>query len=207
MMTSAEPTWHRFDSDGVSYRTSHRPPVHLITPPCTPRDVANVTDEQWRDLLCVHEAGHFVVGRQLGLPAVWAEVVVSRNDHRAVVSFDPWREGTAWRDVAVMAAAGEQAVLRWLHESGLYTPARGWVAEMTGMGDRTSVQEASLTPLSVHTDDPTAEHDWRYLCTAARRRLAVCWPEVTEVAAALATSGRITATTFDDRPDHCGVAS
>ncbi|CUU61131.1 hypothetical protein Ga0074812_15721 [Parafrankia irregularis] len=192
--TDAGATWHRLDTDDGLYRTAHRPPVHLLAPAgISTRDVAALTETQWRDLVCMHEAGHFVIGQRLGLPAICAEVAISADEDRGQVRFGPWEDGTNWVDVAVMNAAGQQAAMMWLHQSGLYTPARGWVAEMAGMRDRTGTVAASALPLSVHTNDPTAWHDWRQLCATARRLLDECWPTVTAVAAALADRGHLTA--------------
>lgn len=178
--------WHRGIAGGRLSWTVHRPPPDAETYSSIGASMG-FTDEQWRDMIAVHEAGHVVVAKRVGLPVLRVEITPDgdgADQTGGAVTLGEFHEAD-WFEVAVMCAAGEQAALRWMHDTGLYTPLRGWANEHAAMLDRRSAVGFAATPLAVVTDDPWAWHDWRHLGDVAARWLDSAWSDVRALARAL----------------------
>lgn len=137
-------------------------------------DLADFTQAQHLQAVTAHELGHFLVNWKQG--AHMREFCI-RDDRpniipKAVVSF-AYPGAADVRLVLVGGAAGERACDRWLHEEGLWNPARAVYAEVQGQTDRKDalVEDPSLT-------FDGGPNDYRRLQDEADRILDEVWPQL-----------------------------
>jgi hypothetical protein len=152
-----------------------------------------------RRLQAVHEAGHAVLALRGGIPVRHAQLTPGgtgpegTNGH---INAGPFN--VDWLDYALMLAAGERASDRWLRLEGLYTPARGWVAEVTAQMDREALEESAAalsSPVTVvygrGTDLAADRVDYADVCDDVDGCLTepTVWRRVLAVASALDARG------------------
>jgi len=175
--------------------TKHRPPVdgRPIGSTWSLLDVSGLTQATVDQMAPIHEAGHAVIGlrhlQQL------AEVAIDDNAYPGHAGYARWQSGMVdVRDYGVMMAAGERASLRWLRESGLYTEASGWAAEVLSLPDRRAITSRLEDVGSTITfgRPGAADFDWGTFGHEADEDLARCWQQVMAVADRLQERGRLT---------------
>jgi hypothetical protein len=192
------------ETEGMrSLRTRHRPPWEG---PWSTYGWLNLDRVQLRRSIAIHEAGHLVLGRQVGMPVKEAAIaddlgLTPGQEPAGYVTWGPEDWFGPWKDFAMVAAAGEQAQMRWLKDEGLYTERRGWAVEAHAWHDRHAVATqaaASSPPVSVSFGQPgTADFDWADLLHAAERHLDQRWSQLLEVADALDQHGHLNGADID----------
>lgn len=187
-------TWHLND-DGV-YTRHEQPPGYQR------REDLGLNAEDLTRHDAHHEAGHAVLALLEGMP-VRRATLVSNEKHAAHVEFGPM-EGPWW-PYAVMLAAGERAGDRWLHEAGLWTPARAWNAERTCGSDRRKAEETVPEPATLIFGALPAgaqpQHNvahYQALQDEADVWLRVHWPSVQKLAAAMIEHRELSAQQISD---------
>lgn len=175
--------------------TAHEPPTSGLAADGTwsARGLSGLTTGAWDRMTTIHEAGHAVIGLRRRLQL--AEIVLEDDEAQGSAAYVRWRPGMVEaRDHAVMVVAGERASLRWLRESGLYTQASGWVAEVrSGLDRRTAAACLESAGATITFGRPGAgDFDWQTLADEADQDLARCWHQVTAVADQLQERGRLT---------------
>ena len=94
-------------------------------------------------------------------------------------------------------AAGERAETRWLHESGLWTPTRGWAVEWLASNDRekarTWVRDIFDEEMT-YGIDPGQTTDYETSHNRADKALDAVWEAIRAVADALVSCRRLTGT-------------
>jgi hypothetical protein len=166
--------WH--DNIGVENLdgTGHEvfPTRALFTGEGALGELADFTAGQHLQAVAAHELGHFLVNWKLG---AWMTRISVQEDPgnvipKGVVSF-VHPDGEESRPVLIGGAAGERAADRWLHEQGLWTPARAVYGELQGSNDR---QAARTADPSITFDG--GPNDYRHLQDEADRILDETWP-------------------------------
>ena len=175
--------------------TRHRPPTdgRPVGSTWSLLDLSGLTQATVDQMTPVHEAGHAVIG--LRRRQQLTEVTLDDNAFPGHSGYALWHSGMVdARDFGVMSAAGEQASLRWLWESGLYTEASGWAAEALSLHDRRTLAArlGDVGCTMAFGRSWTADCDWATFGHEADDELAQCWHQVTAVAYQLQERGRLT---------------
>jgi hypothetical protein len=166
-------TW-RENSDGVWTWYPQPDGVRCATDPLSPG--------MFRPFGAFHEAGHAVIALAQGIGVDGVHLLPAEdNVFHTVVS------GKILQDdgYLTMLAAGERASDRWLRETGVWTPERGWTAERCAEGDREeaagfAARRGLPFDLTAHPWD-----GWTQVCSWADGSLNHHWDRVVAVARAL----------------------
>ncbi|MFF7764232.1 hypothetical protein [Streptomyces griseorubiginosus] len=158
--------------------------------------VAAYTEDEQALNTGVHEAAHAVVymaaGYQVEHIVLFAPDDLTRLG-RAAVRYAP--ASGPWLDWAVTCAAGERAELRWMRETGRWSPERAWVAERLAWRDRSQVGAAYLDchgrELTFHGDhDDWGDYAW--VMDRTDEALDRVWDQVLALGCHLARHRRVT---------------
>lgn len=166
--------WHHnigmCDPDGGEPRVY--PTRHFFGGSGSLADLADFTAGQHCQATAAHELGHFLVNWQQGARMLSIFIREDPGNHipKGCVSFEH-PAGPTSRPVLIGGAAGERACDRWLHDRGLWTPARALYGEMQGEGDRRAAQE--VDPTLTFDGGP---NDYSHLQDESDRILDDVWP-------------------------------
>ncbi|MFF1411158.1 hypothetical protein ACFVX6_15415 [Streptomyces sp. NPDC058289] len=166
-------------------------PEHLLDhkgEPLATVSMHSLPYEQVRLGLAFHEAGHAALSMAYGMQIIDTQVVawqsadgtisVTGNTRHVAVDVSPWR-------YAAQCAAGELAHVRYLKQTGLWTP------ELEAGCEARHDRELAIDALAQfgyrlgrgHT--PPGGKSWSHIRRVADRTVALLWPHITTVAHAM----------------------
>lgn len=195
-----ESVWHRDATiNGLDYPTRH--PVPAWAEDRGESLLSSLTDAQRDQMRAVHEAAH-AVGILAGGGYLHQAWIRTTPDVRAagIGSIAGRVNGCAMRsglDVAIMSGAGERAEDRWLHETGLWSPAVAVGVEYGAYSDRLEV--LALNP-TLGFDGGAC--DYLVVHHLADTFVAAHWDAITAVAPVLAERLELTG---DEIADLAGM--
>lgn len=142
----------------------------------------------------IHEAGHAVIALDGG--AHLHHATIGDDPNNPTVGGITYACGMADSNghlFARFSAAGERAIERWLHESGLWTPKRAVAAEVGARGDR-------MAFLKVNPDVGFGDKhiDYSVVHDLADHALSTHWAAVTAVADVLHKTRHLTGAAIAD---------
>ena len=139
--------YHHVHLYGEPYPTRHPVPARFKVGNVSARELMGLTEEQTLVQTAVHELGHALLWLAGGLRVSGIDLTPSgrRGGHAEALPTGVDDEG---RLLAVGVAGGERAEDRWLRETGLWTPDRAAVAELSAGEDRAWLMERT-TPRPV----------------------------------------------------------
>ncbi|OKI16608.1 hypothetical protein [Streptomyces sp. CB03911] len=166
--------------DGQPYPTRNNPPRPILG--CGSRDLYNLPDDQYRRVVAIHEAGHAIAHLAGGNAHLIHASISDDLDAEITGTVKAWSYDLHAPAAVITDCAGERAVDKWLHLSGLWTDERAIAAEIGARSDRAlalnvpGMTQALLRGMHTPTDDLLAAH----------------WPSVEAVAEALISARHLT---------------